>query len=390
MKVLKFLSLVLAGAILFIACNKEYSVESGYAGMVATGSLLDTAGNCKNIAVAGSYIVGSAVTDSNYVTVQVNFATGGMYKIFTDTQNGYSFQDSGYTAPGVHEIKLKATGTPVQAKQSTFQVAFDTSFCVFTVTAIANTPASYTLVAGTNGDCSNPTVNGAYSTGTALNASNTVTLEVTVTTPGSYSVTTPTVNGMKFTGTGNLTGGLQIITLTGSGTPTTTGNNVIPVTVGTSTCNFTIPVTAGSSSDPNASDTAWSFTQGSNSFHGNFYYVFDTTVNNLYGVGLAGRTAATGDTLFFLSTFFSGTTIQPGTTSSKTLASFRYTDYRNQNTNDSIYSANYTIPTANTSVTISSYDPTTRIITGTFSGTAVTVTGAPVQITNGRFKGRLR
>lgn len=394
MKILKYLSIVLAGVVLFIACQKEYSVESGYAGMIATGSLLDTAGDCRDIAVTGSYFSGGALSDSNYVTVKVNIATGGAYKIFTNTKNGFSFQDSGYIGPGLQSIKLKATGTPVLAEQTDFQVAFDTSFCSFSVTVINNTPADYILV-GSAGTCSNPTVNGNYSTGTALNASNTVTLEVAVTTPGSYSVTTPTVGGITFSGTGNLTTpGLQIITLKGSGTPTTAGDNVFPVSAGNSTCNFTVPVTAGTggtgNTDPNLLDSAWQFSNGAKTYNGPFYDVFDTTINNTYGIVLLGYTRATGDTIIQFGTFFTDTTIQTGTYSSRNFAAFYFTDYRDTANPGKIYTADFNTQTANTQLTISAYDQATRIITGTFTGTAMNASGIAVPISNGKFKARVR
>ena len=70
--------------------------------------------------------------------------------------------------------------------------------------------------------------------GTALGASNTVVLNVNITTAGSYNITTTAVNGMTFTWSGTLALGNQTITLTGSGTPTTAGANVIAVTAGSS------------------------------------------------------------------------------------------------------------------------------------------------------------
>jgi hypothetical protein len=396
MKVVKYLSVVLVGLFLFIACQKELSVESGFAGSVATGSLLNTAGDCKDIAVTGTYITDSNLTENSYVTVQVNFATGGSYKIFTDTQNGFSFQDSGFVGAGQKSIKLKATGRPILAKATTFQVAFDTTFCTFSVTVLGSTPASYSLVS-TSGNCSNSTVNGTYTTGTALTANNTVTLEVNVTTTGSYSVKTSTVGGMSFSGTGNLTTlGLQIITLQGSGTPTATGPNAFPVTAGTSTCNFSVPVTAssGGNTNINASDTAWQFTGGLNSFKGPFFDAFDTTIvqggSSIYGLILLGYTPATGDTTMQLGVFFPGSTIQPNTYSSKSFAGFYFTNYKDTANPVKIYTADYTTQTVNTSVTITSYDATTKIVTGTFTGTALLGSGIPVPITNGKFKAKVR
>src|SRR4029079_11327211 len=87
-------------------------------------------------------------------------------------------------------------------------------------------------------------INGIYKAGTVLTASNTVVLNVNVTTIGSWSVSTsPAVNGIIFTGSGTFaTTGAQTITLTASGTPVSATTSSFPVTVGSSTCNFSITV----------------------------------------------------------------------------------------------------------------------------------------------------
>jgi len=392
MKTLKYLSIVLAGLFLFVACQKEFSVESGFAGSVATGSLLDTAGNCQNVAVNGSYITDSTLTVNNYVTVQVNFATGGSYNIFTDTQNGFSFADSGVIAAGSHIVKLKARGRPTAAMQTSFQVVFDTSFCSFTVPVLDNHPAAYTLVSN-NGACTGATATGNYITGTALTSNNTVTLAVNVTTIGSYAIRTGPINGMSFSGTGTFSNlGPQAITLQGRGTPITPGTTTFPVSAGTSNCSFSVTVTAGNpaGNGPNDSDTAWSFTQSALSFHGPFLDVFDTTINNTYGVVFVGYTPATADTIIYFGTFFTGTTIQTGTYSTRTFAAFEFTDYRDTSNLVKIYAANLNTPNANTQLTIASYDPATKLITGTFSGTAMNTANNTVPISNGRFRASVR
>jgi hypothetical protein len=391
MKTVKYLLAVLTGLFLFVACEKEFSLESGFAGKVAVGSLLDTNNNCKDIVVRGEYYTDSTVADSNYVIVQVNVDSGGSYNIFSDTQNGFSFQDSGVVAPGLHSIKLKARGRPLSARQSIFQVAFGTSFCSFNVTVVNNNPATYTLVSG-SGSCSGAIPGGNFTTGTALTAANTVTLGVNVTAVGNYSVKTGTVNGISFNGSGSFTTlGLQTITLRGSGTPTVAGANVFPVSAGGSTCSFSIPVTAGGTviTDPNLSDSAWSFVQGTRSFQGPFLDVFDTTINNAYVLVFVGYTPSTADTLLYFGSFIPGTSIQTGTYSSKDAAFFEF-DYRDTTNPATIYTADPTTVDAETKLTIASYDPTTKIVTGTFTGTAMNAANAPVPITNGRFRAKVR
>ncbi len=94
--------------------------------------------------------------------------------------------------------------------------------------------AVYTI--GTGGSCSNTAVNGIYVIGVPLTGSNTIEIDATVTSTGSYSLTTNTVNGYSFSASGNFTStGTQTVTLTGSGTP-----------VAAQTDNFTITGNGGS------------------------------------------------------------------------------------------------------------------------------------------------
>ena len=63
-----------------------------------------------------------------------------------------------------------------------------------------------------------------------------------VTTIGTYNIST-TKNGMTFSKSGSFTAtGVQLVTLVGTGTPTVNGDNVVPITAGTTTCSFTVPV----------------------------------------------------------------------------------------------------------------------------------------------------
>lgn len=96
---------------------------------------------------------------------------------------------------------------------------------------------------GASGACSGAVLAGTYKAGVALNATNTVTIPVTVTTPGTYTITTGAANGAIFLGTGNFTTtGAQNIVLTGTGTATIAGTyNFIP---GTNGCSFSVTFAA--------------------------------------------------------------------------------------------------------------------------------------------------
>lgn len=102
--------------------------------------------------------------------------------------------------------------------------------------------AVYTMV-GAGGACLGSAVNGNYTTGTALDAGNTVVLQVDVSTPGTYSITTAAQDGFSFSGSGTFTTtGAQTVTLTGNGTPAAAGSFSFS-TPASSICSFTVTVT---------------------------------------------------------------------------------------------------------------------------------------------------
>jgi len=84
---------------------------------------------------------------------------------------------------------------------------------------------------------------GTYIVGTALTAANTAVINVNVTSPGIYNISTTTVNGISFsaTGTFNITGPQQV-TLNGTGTPTAAGTFNYPVSGGGNTCSFPVTI----------------------------------------------------------------------------------------------------------------------------------------------------
>jgi hypothetical protein len=129
------LAVFMALAMAFLGCQKEFSVENGAFGGIAQGELVDSLGYFKNITVQGTYKVDTALTTSNYVTVNVNFTSPGKYKIYSDTVNGMWFLDSGFVvSAGQAAIKLKGKGSPILAKQADFAVFFGNNVCAFSIT----------------------------------------------------------------------------------------------------------------------------------------------------------------------------------------------------------------------------------------------------------------
>jgi hypothetical protein len=100
--------------------------------------------------------------------------------------------------------------------------------------------ATYSFNGGTN-SCTGALVSGSYTAGTAVTAANTVVLNVMVDSVGTYAVTTNSVNGIFFSGSGVFTGtGSQTILLKASGTAVAAGN--FNFTAGASGCSFTVTV----------------------------------------------------------------------------------------------------------------------------------------------------
>ncbi|HEX8460127.1 MAG TPA: hypothetical protein VF623_01800 [Segetibacter sp.] len=387
MKALKYLFIALAGIFIFIACKKELSFETGTLTGLAEGSLKDIAGDCMDADVVGQYIKDSTLKDSSYVVVQVNFSAPGMYKIFTDTENGFSFSDSGYmVSTGLQNVKLKATGKPLATQQTNFTVYFDSSFCMFSVqvsdTFVVKRNAAYTL-ASTGTTCANATVRGTYQAGTALDpATNTASIDVTVTAPGSYNISTTAVNGMTFSRKGTFaTTGTQTVVLRGNGTPTTAETDSIPVTAGGTSCKFgVVVVAAGTGGGGNPIPGTWEFTQGSTTYSGTPIVggFVDTAGQAFLGlVGISLKDSITIGIQLKGRTIDKGDYVTGGT-------SYNNFNYLNGGPSRTFFSDPNTTGAAVT-ITITNYDAINQIVTGTFKGTAYNSANVVVPITNGKF-----
>lgn len=108
-------------------------------------------------------------------------------------------------------------------------------------------PAGYELE--TVGEFCDGQLNGSYTAGTPLNNSDTYNLKVSVLTTGYFSISTQTVNGVVFRYSGRLTStGIQVVTLTGYGTPLAVGNFLATPTItgtvatGRMACDFNLDV----------------------------------------------------------------------------------------------------------------------------------------------------
>lgn len=212
---------------------------SGSVNPSSTGVLGDSSGNCKPVTFLGTYALGVPTTSSNTVGVTVTVTVPGPFTISTNTINGLSFSRSGtFAIAGPQNVILYAAGTPTAAGNDVFTLQYGNSQCAFTLPVLGK---SVGTLGSTANACTPFTLNGTYQQGIAFNTGNTVQVQVNITTPGSYQISTDSVNGVRFSVSGIFpTPGLQNVTLTGDGTPTNMGLQNFSVTFGTSTCGFPI------------------------------------------------------------------------------------------------------------------------------------------------------
>lgn len=238
-------------------------------------------GICSVVSSTGQYTMGTAITGTNIVTVDVNVSIPGSFNISTLPVNGISFQGSGtFTSIGPQSVQLIATGTPVSGGTYTFTTqATGVTGCTFDIfvgatPAVINVPSS--------GNCPNAVVNGTPVTGFNLDpASFTISITLNVISPGGYHLQATSNDGFGYFDSGYVsTTGMVTFILQAAGAPVVPGNYDLPIEYnGVSGC--TIPVTV--LPNPNAT------------------FTFIGQQNNCVGATLAG-------------TYTAGTPVGPGET----------------------------------------------------------------------------
>jgi hypothetical protein len=231
---------ILIYVILGSNCKKEYSYEGG----TAVFSMNNISGSCGGSMVKGNYYTGTILDPSNTVQLQVYVTDIGKYTLQTNTRAGFQFSAAGrFTDTGVQAIILSGTGSPDTTGIFPFTPGLPES-CSFLVpvTQKQTLKAIYAL-AGAPNQCSNTQVNGSFSPGKALTISNFVLIYVNVTSAGDYTISTDTLEGISFSGSGSFTKtGVQPVTLYGSGTPANAGDLVFTTRSNGTGCTFSLPV----------------------------------------------------------------------------------------------------------------------------------------------------
>ena len=200
---------------------------------------------CSGALDNGPFIKGIPLTPANTITVQANVTATGRYSLTASTNNGFQFAGNGvFIFTGIQNVTLTGIGTPIREEVSTVTVTNSISTCNFDIKVIAqNDGKAVFSFDGTPGDCISYIVNGDYYAGITETVNNTVTLKVSVSKAGTYSIFTNMANGISFSGAGVFVNiGQQNVTLAATGTPIRNESTAFIPNTGTQSCNFLVNV----------------------------------------------------------------------------------------------------------------------------------------------------
>ena len=188
--------------------------------------------------ISGSMTQGTAVSGVIFV-LNALVTQLGSWNISTNTVNGITFSGSGvFTTLGCQSITLTASGIPTLS--GTYTWATNTtpnstpSASVAGISSSGGTAviSAYTGVwgcnvgAGTNNSPAGVMRAGVKNTMIAgVSTTDTIQVVATVTTAGTFSLSTNTVNGKTFTASGTLSVGTQTINLISTGAASSPGNH---------------------------------------------------------------------------------------------------------------------------------------------------------------------
>lgn len=197
--------------------------------------------DCSTVQVLGKYSNDVELTSSNFVKLTITVTKPGSYAIMatpTDQSkdNGYYFSDSGeFLTTGTFTITLKGMGTPKNYSNPDFD---HFTIVANSVGSSANdTPCTFDVEVKNSAirplytmDCSSIMVRGQYYEDVALTLDNYIELKLNVESTAigaTWEITTTTVDGISFSGSGILTSTTQVVKLYGTGTPYDTEDKMV-------------------------------------------------------------------------------------------------------------------------------------------------------------------
>jgi len=212
--------------------NEGQNLWTSICGTQPPATLNIAVADCNQGIVNGAYKQGVALTASNFMTIPVIVTQPGTYTISATTNNGYYFNASGaFPAAGSYILNLPGVGTPNMGYDAgdagdavKVSINGSTNACSPNI-FVERAEIDYAL------NCSTVTSEGVYNIGLPLTTTNKITLSVNVTNIGFWNISTNTVNGYSFTGSGKFTTtGNQTVELLGTGTPLTSQTDTFVIT----------------------------------------------------------------------------------------------------------------------------------------------------------------
>ena len=225
------------------SCSFDVSVSTGVASTIAVFTFAGAPNTCTGATPnpAATFMQNIVTTTANWVDVNVNVTNAGSYNVNTGALaiNGVKYSGIGTLALGNQTIRLIADGgTPTLANTTNYPITGSGSNCGFDVVYQSQVGAATFTI-----NCGAATVQGVYVVGTVMDNSNTITLPITLTTPGSYTISVVS-NGVTFTSAGLLNTGATSIILVANGTGIASGAIIYNITGGTgATCPVTVNFT---------------------------------------------------------------------------------------------------------------------------------------------------
>lgn len=224
-----------------------------------------------------------------------------------------------------------------------------------------------------------------YLSGIAVTNNHKVAVQVNISTVGTYAIHTDTVNNVWFDATGTVNNtGSQTLTLQAHGTPDSSG-----------ICNFTVKYGTSNTGFSTQVFDWWEFQeQGGNKYTGKMDSIYindDPGFNVLFFEG----TGNAPDIKMVIAIDIDPTTnpvVGNYSTNMGTLGFFTYAivDPNTGMFTTQFYNSDRLQNTTSTTIQVNSYNSTTRMLDATFTGSAVTNTGATVNIINGRLRAKFR
>ena len=200
--------------------------------------------NCTGAAL-GNYFIGQEMTAANTKNVTITVNTAGYYSATTGFVNGVMFSaDRLHLTTGAsQQIVLSSSGTPASTGTFGYTLNLGGQTCNFNIAYVSSTSGGTAVVSSY--DCNGADVGILLSGLVATGVTRTITANVT--SVGTYSIRTNTVNGVYYTGSGTFSGtGNQPVVLTAVGTPLLVGTNNYTLN-GTPSCSFSVSTRDGSS-----------------------------------------------------------------------------------------------------------------------------------------------